>query len=212
MFLVCACVFLNWFLDVLNLFFFLPFKATSLAYGGSQARGLIRATVAGLHHSHSNSNPSCMFNLCLSLWECKFFFFFFFFCLFRAAPWHTEVPRLGVEFGATATATLDPSHIWDLHCSLWQWQILNPDSKAGNRTCILVDTSRVLNPLSYNGNSWTVRFKLISCLIWKYISIKLKKGTAWKNLRPSLLATSPSTLFFFLMLKTKQSGKKKKKN
>ena len=26
-----------------------------MAYGGSQARGQIRATAAGLHHSHSNS-------------------------------------------------------------------------------------------------------------------------------------------------------------
>ena len=26
-----------------------------MAYGGSQARGLIRATAAGLHHSHSNT-------------------------------------------------------------------------------------------------------------------------------------------------------------
>ena len=32
-------------------FFFLLFRA----YGGSQARGQIRATAAGLHHSHSNA-------------------------------------------------------------------------------------------------------------------------------------------------------------
>ena len=31
------------------------FKATPMAYGDSQARGQIRAVVAGLHHSHSNS-------------------------------------------------------------------------------------------------------------------------------------------------------------
>ena len=30
------------------------FRATSTAYGGSHARGLIRATAAGLHQSHSN--------------------------------------------------------------------------------------------------------------------------------------------------------------
>ena len=39
-------------------FFFLsfcPFRATPVAYGGSQARGLIRAIVAGLHHRHSNA-------------------------------------------------------------------------------------------------------------------------------------------------------------
>ena len=30
------------------------FRATPVAYGGSQARGRIRATAASLHHSHSN--------------------------------------------------------------------------------------------------------------------------------------------------------------
>ena len=28
-----------------------------MAYGGSQARGLIGAIAAGLHHSHSNTRP-----------------------------------------------------------------------------------------------------------------------------------------------------------
>ena len=35
-------------------FFFLLFRAIPVAYGSSQAGGLIRAIVAGLHHSHSN--------------------------------------------------------------------------------------------------------------------------------------------------------------
>ena len=34
---------------------FLLFRATPVAYGGSQARGRIGATAAGLHHSHSYS-------------------------------------------------------------------------------------------------------------------------------------------------------------
>ena len=38
-------------------FFFLLFRVTPLAYGSSQARGRIIATAAGLHHSHSNSEP-----------------------------------------------------------------------------------------------------------------------------------------------------------
>ena len=33
---------------------FLLFRAVSTACGGSQARGLIRATTGSLHHSHSN--------------------------------------------------------------------------------------------------------------------------------------------------------------
>ena len=32
-----------------------PFRATPLVYGDSEARGLIRAVAAGLHHSHSNA-------------------------------------------------------------------------------------------------------------------------------------------------------------
>ena len=36
-----------------NIFFFF-FRAALMAYGGSQARGQMGATAAGLHHSHSN--------------------------------------------------------------------------------------------------------------------------------------------------------------
>ena len=48
---------------------------------------------------------------------------------------HVQVPRLGVEAElhlpayATGTATLGPSCICDLHCSLWQRWILNLLSK-----------------------------------------------------------------------------------
>ena len=35
-------------------FGFCLFRTTPTAYGGAQARGLIRAVAAGLHHSHSN--------------------------------------------------------------------------------------------------------------------------------------------------------------
>ena len=60
-----------------------------------------------------------------------------------------EVSRLEVELElqlpayAAATAVPDPSHICDRHCSSWQCWILSPLSKARDRTCILVDTSRV---------------------------------------------------------------------
>ena len=36
-------------------FFFVFFRAALVAYGGSQARGSIRAVAASLHHSHSNA-------------------------------------------------------------------------------------------------------------------------------------------------------------
>lgn len=41
--------------------FFFSFRASPLAYGDSQARGLIGATTASLHHSHSNARSK----LCL---------------------------------------------------------------------------------------------------------------------------------------------------
>ena len=82
--------------------------------------------------------------LCLFFFFLSFFFFFVFGGLY---PWHMEVPRLGVKWElqlqvyATATATQDPSRLCDLHHSSWQCQILNPLSKARDRTLILMDTS-----------------------------------------------------------------------
>ena len=40
-------------ISVLFFFFFCLFRAAPVACGGSQARGLIQATAAGLHQSHS---------------------------------------------------------------------------------------------------------------------------------------------------------------
>ena len=55
-------------------FFCLLFRATSMAYGGSQARSQIGAVAASLHHSHSNpgskpylqSTPQLMATLVLN--------------------------------------------------------------------------------------------------------------------------------------------------
>ena len=61
--------------------------------------------------------------------------------------WHMEAPCPGVELVlqlsayATATGTPDPSHVCDLHHSSRQRQILNPLSRARNRTHILIDTA-----------------------------------------------------------------------
>ena len=60
-----------------------------------------------------------------------------------------EVPRLGVESKlqlpayTTDTATQDPSCLCDLHYSSQQCQILNPLSKARDRTCIFMDTNQI---------------------------------------------------------------------
>ena len=67
-----------------------------------------------------------------------------------------DVSRLGVKSKlqllayTTTTAMQDPSHVCD-HSS-WQHQILNPLNEARDGTCILMDTSQVLNLLSHNGN------------------------------------------------------------
>ena len=49
-----------------------------------------------------------------------------------------EVLRLGVESElpnyTTATAMSDPSHVFNLHISSWQHQILNPLREARDRT------------------------------------------------------------------------------
>ena len=72
---------------------------------------------------------------------------------------HMEVPRLGVEWELqppayiAPTAMPDLSYICDIHHSSQPHWILNPLSGARDWTCILMDTSRVLNPLSHNGNS-----------------------------------------------------------
>ena len=47
--------------DFLFFFFLLLFRAMPAEYGGSQARGPVRATVASLWHSHSNARSK----LCL---------------------------------------------------------------------------------------------------------------------------------------------------
>ena len=59
---------------------------------------------------------------------------------------HMEVPGLGVKWElrlpayATAMATRDLSYNCDQHPSLQQRRILNPQSEARDRTCVLTET------------------------------------------------------------------------
>ena len=82
----------------------------------------------------------------MELYELRSFFFFFFFLWLNLK--HMEVPRLGIkselQLPVYTTATWDPSHVYDLHYSSWQRQILNPLSEARDQTCILMDTIWVL--------------------------------------------------------------------
>ena len=70
-------------------------------------------------------------------------------CFLGLHLWHMEVPSLGVESElqlwayATATAMPDMSCVCDLYHISWQRWILNPLSKARDRTHILMDTSCV---------------------------------------------------------------------
>ena len=93
-----------------------------------------------------NNNKSCYCwvpTMCQIMWLSFELFIFFFLRLYL---WYMEVPGLGIESDLqlqayiTATATLDPSCICDLCCSLWQCQILNPLSEARDWTCTLMDT------------------------------------------------------------------------
>ena len=78
--------------------------------------------------------------------KCFFFPFFFSGGLHLQ---HMEVPRLGVKSELqlpayiTSTAMLELSFTCNLHCSSQQHQILNPLSKARDRTCILMNTSQI---------------------------------------------------------------------
>jgi len=203
---VCKCYayLMGWFLFVWGFVLVVwfdwvfGFRATPAAYGGSQARGPIRATAASLHHSHSNTGSKpCVCDLQHCSWQrwfpdplskargqtcilmdtsqicfccaargspwravfclfvcflffCHFFFFFFLTFLFLGPLLrHMEVPRLGVESElqppayTRATATQDPSHVCNLHHSSRQRQILNPLSKARDRTRNLMVPSRI---------------------------------------------------------------------
>ena len=58
--------------------------------------------------------------------------------------------KLQLPVYTTAIAMPDLSRICDLHHSLRQAWILKPLIEARDGTCILMDISQVLNPLSHN--------------------------------------------------------------
>ena len=76
----------------------------------------------------------------MAYFQTLFFFFFFFLPFLGLLPYHMEVLRLEVESElqppayTTAEATQDLSLVCDLHHSSGQRLILNPLSKARDRT------------------------------------------------------------------------------
>ena len=96
----------------------------------------------------------------------------FFFFLFRATPVAYGSSLAGGESEmqlpsySTATAMPDLSHIHNLHCNLQQCWIFNPLSKGKDQTCILMDISQVLSPLSHNKNS-ILSSILMGEILWK---------------------------------------------
>ena len=82
-------------------------------------------------------------------WLNPILYYFFLFLILGPHLQHLEVPRLGVESElqqpahTTATATEDPSHIFDLYHSSWQRWIPDPPNEARDQNHILEDTSWV---------------------------------------------------------------------
>ena len=95
-----------------------------------------------------------LYALCVCSTLIRIFLFFIFRASLAAYGSSQARSRIGAAAAyTTATATLDLSCICDLCCSLWQCWILNMLSEARDRTFILTDTSRILNPLSHNKNA-----------------------------------------------------------
>ena len=55
------------------------------------------------------------------------------------------------------------NHVCDLHHDSWHCWILNPLHEARDRTCILMETSWVLNLWSHNGNSNSTICNVMFC-------------------------------------------------
>ena len=102
----------------------------------------------------TNRRPSIYIN-------CKRFIFLqekmnlFFF--FRAAPEAYESsPGKGSNRSCNCRPTPTQHQIQAKSASLSQRRILNPLKEARDPSCVLMDTSPDLNPLSHNGNSFIV--------------------------------------------------------
>ena len=130
------------------------------------------------------------------------------FCFLGPHLKHMEAPRLGVTLElqppTTATATWDLSRVCDPHHSSHQRRILNPLSRASDRTRNLMDTKRVryhwttigtptLLLLRYFNKVWQYRMRVI---IW--VKIKAANQDFWSELNPSGGNSSPLRSITFI--------------
>ena len=109
-----------------------------------------------------------------------------------------EVPRLGVQSElqlpayTTATAKWDLSHICDLYHSSLQHCILNPWASPGIIWIrVLIDTSQVGYPLSYDRNSGSLPFN------WHTLLTLGKRRGLCRGTDPLQLRVSPPLCVFF---------------
>ena len=92
---------------------------------------------------------------------------------------HMGVPRLGVQLElllpayATATATQDPSSICDLHHSSWQHWILNPLSRARDRTRNLMVPSRIPFHCATTGPPYLLFNSSLLIILMSYLFIHI---------------------------------------
>ena len=106
-------------------------------------------------NSNKNKRGESFIQICHIIYLCIFVFLGPHLCCM-------EVPRLGVELVlkllayATATATWDLSHVCNLCHSSRERQILNPLSKAGDQTWVLMDASHIRSHWAMMGNSPTL--------------------------------------------------------
>ena len=99
-----------------------------------------------------------------------FFFFGLLFFFLGPHPQHMEVTRPGVQSElllaayARSTATPDPGHACNLHNSSQQRWILNPLSKARDRTCNLMVPSQIHFRCTMIGISSVFLYKNNQCV------------------------------------------------
>ena len=124
-----------------------------------------------------------------------------FFCFLGSHPRHMEVPRLGLHRSCSCQPISQPRQcqiwalVWDLYHSSWPRWFLDPLRKAGDRTCILMDTSWIHFRGTAMGTLYSSHFL---SLIFEYVKhlYGLQVKAIFKKIYSTvLIPSSPYTLF-----------------